>query len=78
MNAYLKTISFVLIIIAGLEGYGQEIFKAAITAEKDSIAFYVGLKESVSQKAGKDRIDAIIRQEYNHIVILSEKLINLI
>ena len=55
----------------------NDVFRMAIGMEKDSIAFYVGLRESVSEKAGKDKIDAIIRQEYSHIVTLSEKLSNL-
>ncbi|MEJ2648139.1 MAG: ferritin family protein [Sedimentisphaerales bacterium] len=52
----------------------RDIVLMAIGMEKDSIAFYVGLRESVSQKAGKDKIDAIIKQEYSHIVTLSKKL----
>ncbi len=51
-----------------------DVLRMAIGLEKDSIAFYVGLRESVSQKAGKDKIDMIIRQEYSHIVTLSKKL----
>ena len=51
-----------------------DVLRVAITLEKDSIAFYVGLRESVSQKAGKDKTDMIIRQEYGHIVTLSKKL----
>jgi rubrerythrin len=52
----------------------RDVLLMAVGLEKDSIAFYVGLRESVSQKAGKDKIDDIIRQEYGHIVTLSEKL----
>ena len=51
-----------------------DVLRMTIGLEKDSIAFYVGLRESVSQKAGKDKIDMIIRQEYGHIVTLSKKL----
>ena len=54
-----------------------DVVRMAIGLEKDSIAFYVGLRESVSQKAGKDKIDMIIRQEYGHIVSLSKKLSDL-
>jgi rubrerythrin len=46
----------------------------AIGMEKDSITFYVGLRESVLPKAGKDKIDDIIKQEYSHIQTLSAKL----
>jgi rubrerythrin len=52
----------------------RDVLLMAVGMEKDSIAFYVGLRESVSQKAGKEKIDAIIKEEYSHIVTLSEKL----
>ena len=52
----------------------EEFLKMAIGLEKDSIAFYVGLKESVSRKAGKDKVEAIIKEEMGHIVTLSQKL----
>jgi len=52
----------------------EDVLKMAIGLEKDSIAFYVGLKESVSHKAGKDKVEAIIKEEMGHIVTLSQKL----
>ena len=52
----------------------DEVLKTAMGLERDSIAFYAGLKESVSRRAGKDKIDAIIREEINHIAILSQKM----
>jgi len=52
----------------------EEVLKMAIGLEKDSIVFYVGLKESVSRKAGKDKVEAIINEEMGHIVTLSQKL----
>lgn len=52
----------------------EEILKAAVTAEKDSIVFYLGMKEMVPEKAGKSRIDAIIQEEMDHIRLLSEEI----
>jgi len=52
----------------------EGIFKSAITAEKDSIVFYLGMKELVPGALGKDRMDAIIKEEMGHIKILSQKL----
>ncbi len=52
----------------------EEILKAAIVAEKDSIAFYLGMKDVVSEKHGKQRIEAIIQEEMHHIRILSKEL----
>lgn len=51
----------------------DDIFKMAINVEKDSIAFYAGLKEWVPPRAGRDKIEAIIREEFGHIATLSEK-----
>jgi len=55
----------------------QDILKTAIGLEKDSIAFYVGLRDGVARKAGKDKVEAIIKEEMSHIVILSQKLAEL-
>ena len=52
----------------------KDVLTMAVGMEKDSIAFYVGLRESVSQRAGKDKIDAIIKEEYSHIVTLGKYL----
>ena len=53
------------------------VYKAAILAEKDSIAFYIGLKELVPDSLGKDNLDDIIKEEMKHIKILNDKLIDL-
>ena len=52
----------------------EEIYMAAVLAEKDSIAFYLGMKEVVSGPAGKAKLEDIIREEMRHIRILSERL----
>lgn len=52
----------------------EDVLKMAIGLEKDSIAFYVGLKESVSRRAGKDKVEAIIKEEIGHIATLSQEL----
>jgi rubrerythrin len=52
----------------------KEILKAAITAEKDSIVFYLGMKDLVPGKLGSKRIDDIISEEMSHIQILGKEL----
>ena len=52
-----------------------EILKSAIEAEKDSIVFYLGMKEAVAENLGKDRIDVIIKEEMGHIQVLSKELV---
>ncbi len=52
----------------------KAILKSAITAEKDSIVFYLGMKEAVAEDLGRGRIDHIIKEEMGHIKLLSGKL----
>jgi rubrerythrin len=50
----------------------EDIYEAAIQTEKDSIAFYLGMKELVPEALGVDKIDEIIKEEMKHIVILTQ------
>jgi len=52
----------------------EDILKYAIEAEKNSIIFYLGLKNFVPAKAGKDKVDEIIQEEMEHIAELNQKL----
>lgn len=52
----------------------QELLNTSIDAEKNSVLFYVGLKDLVSAKAGKDKIEAIIREEVRHVADLRRQL----
>ncbi len=53
----------------------KEILKSAIEAEKDSIVFYLGMKDAVPEKSGRNRIEAIIKEEMGHIRLLSRELL---
>ena len=55
----------------------EEILKEALLAEKDSIVFYLGMKELVPDDLGKEKIDNIIKEEMAHINLLSNKLVEL-
>lgn len=52
----------------------KDIIRRAVEKEKDSIAFYHGLKGFVSAEADKETIDEIIKEEMKHIVILDQSL----
>ena len=52
----------------------EEILRMAIGQEKDSIVFYTGLKEMISQTAGRERIEAIIKEEMGHIGFLNREI----
>ena len=51
------------------------ILKSAIEAEKDSIVFYLGMKEAVPDELGKSRLDGIIKEEMGHIRLLAKELV---
>jgi rubrerythrin len=52
----------------------RAILKDAITAEKDSIVFYLGMRDAVPAGKGRNRLDAIIKEEMGHIRMLSKEL----
>jgi len=52
----------------------EAILKDAITAEKDSIVFYLGMRDMVPENLGRSRLDDIIKEEMGHIRLLSKEL----
>jgi len=52
----------------------EEILRMAIGIEKDSIVLYLGMRDIVPDRLGKDRVDAIIKEEMGHIAVLSNEL----
>jgi rubrerythrin len=52
----------------------EELFEIAIEAEKNSVLFYVGLKGMVAARAGRDKVEDIIREEVGHAAQLRRQL----
>jgi len=52
----------------------QDLLEIAISAEKNSVLFYVGLKDLVTAKAGREKIEIIIREEVKHVADLRRQL----
>ncbi len=52
----------------------QELLEIAIDAEKNSVLFYVGLKDLVTAKAGRDKVEDVIREEVKHVADLRRQL----
>ncbi len=52
----------------------QELLEIAIGAEKNSVLFYVGLKDMVPAGGGRDKVEAIIREEVRHIADLRRRM----
>ena len=51
-----------------------EVLKIAMQAEKNSIAFYVGIKDLLTSKSGQQKIQAIIIEEMAHVSTIGGKL----
>ena len=51
-----------------------EVLKIAMQAEKNSIAFYVGIKDLLVSKSGKQKVQAIIIEEMAHVSTIGGKL----
>ncbi|RKY08937.1 MAG: rubrerythrin [Planctomycetota bacterium] len=54
----------------------EEILKIALSAEKDSVIYYFGLRSFVPPRAGRDKIEAIIAEEIKHITTLNKMLVS--
>lgn len=52
----------------------SEIINIAMDLEKKSILYYIGLKDLVPEKLGKDKIDNIIDEEKKHVIQLAQAL----
>lgn len=52
----------------------EEIFRTAIGKEKDSIIFYLGMKDFIPERLGRNKIDHIINEEKSHITLLAKYL----
>lgn len=55
----------------------EEILKIALKMEKDSIIFYLGLKEMVPEGSGRTRVNHIIHEEMRHISFINRELTTL-
>jgi len=56
------------------KGTIEDILNFAIESEKNSIIFYLGLKNYVPVPAGKNKVDEIINEEMSHIAELNLRL----
>lgn len=52
----------------------EDILHMALGLEKDSIVFYLGMKEAIPQRLGRSKVDGIIKEEMRHIATLSREL----
>ncbi len=55
----------------------SDVLSIAISAERNSVVFYVGLKTLVKSESGKEQVDKIIHEEMAHIATLQKNLVSL-
>ena len=55
----------------------EEILRTAIGLEKDTIVFYLGVKQAVPAGLGKEKLEAILFEEMGHVASLSNQLAEL-
>jgi rubrerythrin len=65
------------VTLLGPEDSVRDILHTAIGLEKDSVVFYVAIREAVPESLGRDEIEKIIKEEMDHIVLLSGMLSSL-
>lgn len=53
----------------------NDILKIALDREKDSIIFYLGIKEIVRKDLGQEKVDLIIKEEMTHITYINKELL---
>jgi len=56
----------------------KDVLLKAISMEKESIAYYLGIREAMPASAGRDKVELIIREEMRHVTILSNRLAGLV
>ena len=49
-----------------------DVLRKALRFEKDSIAFYLGMTDLVSEELGKGKVAKIIEEEKKHVVMLAK------
>lgn len=55
----------------------EEVLAIAVGLEKESVVFYTGIKDAVPEDLGKNKVDAIIKEEMEHVAMLSTELASL-
>ncbi|MBD3184806.1 rubrerythrin [Candidatus Poribacteria bacterium] len=52
----------------------EDILQTAMTVEKDSVAFYLGMKEMVPENLGKEEVEQVIKEEMSHIAYIAQAM----
>jgi rubrerythrin len=55
----------------------EDMLKMAIGFEKDTIVYFLGLKEVVPDEDEKNQIDKLVKEEMKHVSILTKELMSM-
>ena len=55
----------------------EDILKMAIGFEKDTIVYFLGLKDVVPEEEEKEQIEKLVKEEMKHVSILTKELMAL-
>jgi len=65
------------VTLLGRDKTPSGVIQTALGLEKDSIVFYLGIRDMVSERAGRNRVEAIIEEEMRHVRALGLSLASL-
>jgi rubrerythrin len=65
------------VALLGSQDSVRDILAVAVELEKDSVVFYVAFKDAVPESLGKDKVEKIIKEEMDHIILLRGMLSSL-
>ncbi|HJN16867.1 MAG TPA: ferritin family protein [Armatimonadota bacterium] len=51
-----------------------EVLKMALEREKESVVFFTGMKQMIPEELGKEKVQAIIEEEIDHIGFVSREI----
>ncbi|MHB0999923.1 MAG: ferritin-like domain-containing protein [Armatimonadota bacterium] len=52
----------------------ESVLQIALEREKDAVVFYAGIKDMVPTKAGRDKVDGVVKEEVAHVALIQRKL----
>lgn len=55
----------------------MDILKVALGFEKESILFFIGMKEFIPSEQGKDKIDLLVEEEMRHVRAIKKVMMEL-
>lgn len=52
----------------------RHILDIALEREKDAVVFYAGIKDTVPERLGRDKIEGILQEEVYHVALIDKQI----